>query len=302
MKRVVSVSGGKDSTATLLLAIERHPRDEIVSVFADTGNEHPETYNYIDYLESELGISIQRIKRDFSEWIARRRIYIRDKWPEKGVPQDVVERALEYMYPTGNPFLDLCLIKARFPSPKVRFCTQYLKTEPLTEHHLKLVSEYGKIESWQGIRADESAARSKLPEREHLDENIEVYRPILTWTAEEVFAYIKEKGLKPNPLYLQGMARVGCMPCINSRKSEIREIARRFPEQIKRISEWEKLVGMISKRSSATFFPSLGENEDAYERGNVWKKVEWSNDTRSNNLLFIDEDINECQSSYGLCE
>jgi tRNA(Ile)-lysidine synthase TilS/MesJ len=38
MIRLVSVSGGKDSTACLLLALERHPREEVRAVFADTGN------------------------------------------------------------------------------------------------------------------------------------------------------------------------------------------------------------------------------------------------------------------------
>lgn len=36
---VVSVSGGKDSTATALVALELHGRDACRFVFADTGNE-----------------------------------------------------------------------------------------------------------------------------------------------------------------------------------------------------------------------------------------------------------------------
>ena len=39
---VISFSGGKDSTAMLLLAIERDTPDLSV-VFADTGNEHEQT-------------------------------------------------------------------------------------------------------------------------------------------------------------------------------------------------------------------------------------------------------------------
>jgi Lon protease-like protein len=34
------------------------------------------------------------------------------------------------------------------------------------------------------------------------------------------------------------MGRVGCMPCINCRKDELREIALRFPETIERIERW----------------------------------------------------------------
>ncbi|MDD1998083.1 phosphoadenosine phosphosulfate reductase family protein [Pseudomonas putida] len=46
---IVSVSGGKDSTALLLLAVERGA-ENLEAVFADTGHEHPQTYEYVRYL------------------------------------------------------------------------------------------------------------------------------------------------------------------------------------------------------------------------------------------------------------
>ncbi|WP_209286280.1 phosphoadenosine phosphosulfate reductase domain-containing protein [Marinobacterium alkalitolerans] len=39
---IVSISGGKDSTATLLVALARDVSN-LSAVFADTGHEHPET-------------------------------------------------------------------------------------------------------------------------------------------------------------------------------------------------------------------------------------------------------------------
>ncbi|HAF2381252.1 TPA: phosphoadenosine phosphosulfate reductase family protein, partial [Salmonella enterica] len=70
---VLSISGGKDSLAQWLLAIEN---DVVhIPVFADTGHEHPQTMAYLDYLESRLG-TIRRVKADFSNRIANKRLFI----------------------------------------------------------------------------------------------------------------------------------------------------------------------------------------------------------------------------------
>ncbi|ETT30700.1 hypothetical protein C161_27388 [Paenibacillus sp. FSL R5-192] len=55
---IISLSGGKDSTALWLEALEQGV--EVVPVFADTGNEHHQTYEYVEYLEKQLG-PIRRI-------------------------------------------------------------------------------------------------------------------------------------------------------------------------------------------------------------------------------------------------
>lgn len=89
-----------------------------------------------------------------------------------------------------------------------------------------------------------------------MPEGFEVYSPLLKWDVSDVFKMHDKHGIKPNPLYKQGMGRVGCMPCINSRKNELFEIGKRFPAEIERVAEWERLVSKASKRGSATFFTS----------------------------------------------
>lgn len=59
---IISISGGKDSLAQWLRAIENNVLH--ISVFADTGHEHPLIMEYLDYLESKLG-PIRRVKADF---------------------------------------------------------------------------------------------------------------------------------------------------------------------------------------------------------------------------------------------
>lgn len=270
---VVSISGGKDSTALWLLAIEMgikvHP------VFADTGNEHPMTYEYIEYLESKLG-SVKRVMADFSKQIAKKREYVNTVWREEGVDVFIIMSALAMLHPTGNPFLDLCIWKGRFPSRKAQFCTQFLKREPIFNDIVTPALEAGdNLVMWQGIRADESPLRAGYPEREETPEGYEIYRPILNWNVEQVFEMHDKYGIEPNPLYKLGMSRVGCMPCINCKKSELFEIQRRFPEQVERIAEWERIVGKAAKRGESSFF----KHDNVAGKG-ILEWVEWSKTVR----------------------
>jgi 3'-phosphoadenosine 5'-phosphosulfate sulfotransferase (PAPS reductase)/FAD synthetase len=306
---IISVSGGKDSTALLLLAIERQP-DNLQAVFADTGHEHQQTYDYVQYLNDKV-FPIRTIKADFSDRFKTKRKWVETKWREQGIPEEKVQRALAVLYPTGIPFLDLCVVSGRFPSTKAAFCSQELKRNPIIEQvQMPLLDQGDKIWSWQGVRADESLSRRNLGELEEVGGGLWNYRPILKWTAEDAFAMHRKHGVKHNPLYEQGMGRVGCMPCINTRKDELLEISRRFPEEIKRVSKWEKLVQEASKKGSATLFAGAnrGENlspEQCVEVANIYSMVEWSKTSRGGtqyDFLRVQNDGPVCSSIYGLCE
>ena len=251
---LVSVSGGKDSTATLLLSLKQFP-ETTLAVFADTGNEHEATIEYLGYLETRLGIRIERLKADFSDRFERKRQWVLTKWPEKGVPMERCEEAAKLLVPSGNPYLDLCMLKGRFPSRMAQFCTQELKTEPLTEYALWFIDAFGaNVWSWQGVRRDESARRANALGFEDLTGGIYAWRPIAGWTAQETVDFVRSCRVELNPLYKQGMGRVGCMPCINANKAELAEIARRFPDHIARIAEWERIVIAVSKRGGGFIF------------------------------------------------
>jgi 3'-phosphoadenosine 5'-phosphosulfate sulfotransferase (PAPS reductase)/FAD synthetase len=311
---IVSVSGGKDSTALLLLAIERDTPN-LQAVFADTGHEHAQTYEYIQYLNDTV-FPIRTIRADFSRQIAGKAEFVAVKWREQGVPEEKVLRALEILKPTGNPFLDLCIWKGRFPSTKARFCSEELKRNPIINQVQNPYLDAGEdVISWQGVRADESPNRALLPENECkvIDNSTGAelwnFRPILKWNVEQVFAIHAKHGIKPNPLYKQGMGRVGCMPCIHARKDELLEISKRFPEEIARIAEWEKIVAEASKRDAATFFSAsdLGETDPAkaYEAGNIMQFVKWSQTGRGGRTMDMFRMQNDgplCTSIYGLCE
>jgi 3'-phosphoadenosine 5'-phosphosulfate sulfotransferase (PAPS reductase)/FAD synthetase len=253
---VVSVSGGKDSAATLLIAIERFGLHRVQAIFCDTGNEHEAVYEYLDYLERALGIRIRRLRADFSEQMEVQRLRLLrvaagepDYFPRAKYPwtPNRAAQAAELMRPTGNPFIDLCMLKGMFPSHSRQFCTEELKRNPAVEFQIELLDQGHTVVSWQGVRRDESARRRAVLAFERIGPRIYAYRPIAYWTAAQVFDFCASKRLRPNDLYLQGMKRVGCMPCVNVGKDELRQIAARFPDHIKRIAQWESIVNECSR-------------------------------------------------------
>ncbi len=305
----VSFSGGKDSTATLLCAMEtaRERGERVVAAFCDTGHEHPFTVAYAEEITQALGVSLEVLRADFSEQIQRKRERIVEKWPA-----DVAARALKVLHPTGNPFLDLCLWKGRFPSMRAKFCTPELKQNPLREWQMS--QPEARIVAWVGVRRGESRSRSNalawesdLPDG---DAGVWINRPIVEWSAGDVFHAHAECGVQPNPLYRLGMGRVGCMPCIAARKNELAEIAKRFPEEVDRVAEWERLVSEASKMGCATLFavsddPMWNDGDPmSHEKNGIRARALWAQTSRGGRQLDMVrmQEGPACSSMYGLCE
>lgn len=361
---VVSVSGGKDSAATLLIALKRFGPAKVIPIFCDTGNEHPAVHEYLAYLEQALDIQIVRLRANFDAEIAAKRRFIANdrrtkrqyetepvfdadgnpvpKRDGRGrivmhkVKRDGVEveepiqktkkvgggrrvrwtnkakrRALAILHPTGNPFLNLCLWKGRFPSRKAQFCTEELKRNIAVRFQLDLIDQGNTVVSWQGIRREESTNRANAKKFEPVGGGLYIYRPIVDWSAKEVFDYCQSYGVQPNPLYKQGMKRVGCMPCINCGKEEIRQIADRFPEFLAEKERWEQLVGQASKRGFSTFFnkerhDGVTDRRLIYEAECVESIISWARTSRGGKQfdMFMQAEVFEplvCESAYGLC-
>lgn len=240
---VISVSGGKDSAATAL-----HMRDlgvERRHVFADTGWEAPETYEYIaGPLTDAIG------------------------------PIDVVRSSVGGM-------ADWVRKKRMFPSRLRRWCTTELKVKPIFRYIFDLARSTGRpIVNVVGLRADESEQRAKLEPFDGFTDkrgSFYIWRPILNWSEADVIQAHKRAGLQPNPLYLAGADRVGCYPCIYSRKTEIRSIAERAPDRIDLIRSLETSVTEQRGRTRS-FFSGQGPadlgGKSAYMP--IDRVVEWS--------------------------
>ncbi len=206
---IVSVSGGKDSAAVSLWLKEN--QIEHWRVFANTGWEHPITYEYV---------------------------------------RGPLTAALGPIFEVQGPRLmtDLIRHKGMFPSRTIRFCTVELKVKPLASFVRYVADALGQeVINVVGIRAEESDERALYPAWEwDATFDCEVHRPALAWTFDDVIAIHKRHGLTPNPLYLRGATRVGCYPCIHARKAEIKMIADSDPWRIDELRDLETEVTSLA--------------------------------------------------------
>lgn len=331
-QHVINLSGGKDSGGCAELALMRGK--PFRSVMSDTGNENQITWDHVGVLDERLrasGLSkVETVRADFTARIANKRKVVETKWRAEGVPEAIIERALSALQPTGNPFLDLCIWKGRFPSKMAQFCTEFLKYEAIWQQVLEPALQACPVIQWIGVRRDESVARKDAPMwrtvRHKGLHRLMHFQPLIHWTGQNAIDFTRARGGPINPLYSHGMGRVGCFPCVNVNKKELAAISRRFPEAIERVDEWAEIVAAASKRGKATFFPGpmtpqgaalareerrvkeLGLPTPNFTYPNAKECAEWSKTDRGGrqtNWLRETEAEDEglsCSSQYGLCE
>lgn len=273
---ICSVSGGKDSTALYCLMVEFYGKD-FLPIFADTGNEHPITVNYVRNLHIMVGgPEVQIVRADFSKKLSAK---------DKPI--------------SGNPFLDLMIWKGRAPSTKAQFCTEWVKLWPQL---LYLQNNYPHHEwiMYSGIRQGESLRRLlgyPMPYTWNSYFDCEYVLPMLYASEDDVFALLKEKGAPPNPLYALGYGRVGCFPCIHANKTELSLL----PDWAwDKLEQWEAAVGRSwfsagTLPKGMSYIPSISEVR------------EWCKTVRGGKQYDLfksiqNADAPSCMSTWGICE
>jgi len=201
---VVSLSGGKDSTAMLLRMVEEGwPIDQIL--FCDTGLEFPEMYDHIRKLEAYIGKPITRLKASKTF-----EYYMLEHTPKRKNPALI-----------GN-------IGLSWPGPRKRWCTALLKTRVIDIHLAKLNKEYEVIQ-YIGIAADEP---KRIREKRY---------PLVEWgmTEADCLAYCKERGFDWDGLY-DIFTRVSCWCCPLQSYDELRRLRKHFPDLWRKLQEWDE--------------------------------------------------------------
>jgi 3'-phosphoadenosine 5'-phosphosulfate sulfotransferase (PAPS reductase)/FAD synthetase len=219
---IVSFSGGKDSTAMLLMMLDKGIEiDRIICV--DTTKEFPAMYQHIQKVQDMIApLIIEVIKIDFDYWFANR-VLSRGKragesgygWPDMRnrwctrLKMDAFTSALH-----GNDFNT-----NKWPSVKGRALNNKLYTQFL------------------GIAYDE---RNRVQSSWQNERNVRY--PLVEWkiTESQALEYCYSKGLDWNGLYKQ-FNRVSCYCCPLSQIGELRTLYNTFPDL------WSKLLEMDKK-------------------------------------------------------
>jgi 3'-phosphoadenosine 5'-phosphosulfate sulfotransferase (PAPS reductase)/FAD synthetase len=128
--------------------------------------------------------------------------------------------------------------KKFIPNTYIKFCTRELKIIPFEKWVLDNFIDKEEFIVFEGVRREESRNRADTPNftiKKSLISpkfNKPTCYPVVDWTTEEVFKYIKDKGLEVNPLYSKGFKRVGCMPCVNASKWDLIYLEDKYRERL----------------------------------------------------------------------
>lgn len=200
-KHIVSFSGGKDSTAMLLMMLEKNMQiDEII--FCDTGMEFPEMYEHIAEVGRmvDMEITVLKAEKTFEYYM------------------------LEHKKKNGK-------VGYAWPDFRNRWCTQTLK-KSVIKRFLRKYKDFKVIE-YHGIAADEAHRSNKNKEK-----NIKY--PLIEWgiTEKQALEYCYFRGLTWQGLYKQ-FKRVSCWCCPLQSLKELKALYRYHDDLWQKLKEMD---------------------------------------------------------------
>jgi len=199
---IVSFSGGKDSTAMLLMMLEKKmPVDDIV--FCDTGMEFPQIYEHIKKVEEYINRKVTVVKN---------------------------EKTYEYLL--GEHVKRNGKIGYGHPDFRNRWCTYILKNLPFARY----IKKFDNVVEFHGIAANEKHRSDKNSRRRRI-----IQYPLIEWGVTEKMAleYCYNKGFDWGGLYKK-FTRASCWCCPLSRIDELRVLYNDFPELWTKLVEMDK--------------------------------------------------------------
>lgn len=279
---IVAMSGGKDSTACFLNLLDAGADMSKVELWHHCidGREGSElmdwavTEDYCRKFADAFNVPIYYSWRQggFEQEMLRNKSYTGDVFFE--VPTDTAGTQLIRKESSKQErFMNTRL---KFPQVtadlSVRWCSSYLKIDVSkiainNQHRFS-----GKKTLFiTGERGEESAARAKYEAFEPhqcdrreggLQRHVDHWRPVLSWLSTDVWAIIERYKVVAHPAYYLGWGRVSCAACIFGSRNAFASLNKINPEQVKRVSDYEKQFGLTIKRKMSV--PEMVELGEVY--------------------------------------
>jgi phosphoadenosine phosphosulfate reductase len=186
----ISFSGGKDSLASLCLALKVAPQAEVF--FIDTRLEFPDTVDYV-----------KKFAKDHN------------------LPLHIIEGE-------GLFFDQVCSFGP--PAKDFRWCCKTNKLGPLTAFIQQRYPQGCLTIEGRRIYESFSRSKIGAVEQNPYVPNQVTISPIRNWKALEVMLYIYWNKLDPNPLYEKDYERIGCWLCPASLQSEFTNTKKTHPQ------------------------------------------------------------------------
>ncbi len=211
--RIISFSGGKDSTVIADVVTKALSDPSLVHIFGNTTLEFPTTLEYA-----------KRFREDH--------------------PHAIFQVAQN----TDQVFMDMVDVIGP-PARMMRWCCSMFKTGPITRV-LNSMYRNQQVLTFYGIRKSESVSRSKYNRVEDSAESVKINKqtvasPIFFWLDVDIWLYILAEKIDFNAAYRYGYERVGCWLCPNNNDRDIFLASIYMPERSK---EWrEFLIGFAKK-------------------------------------------------------
>ena len=232
----ISISGGKDSQTILGvvadMAREQAYSGKLIAIHANTGGEWPQSLPHCQMLCKHYNIELV---------VAT---------PFRALPEHIEARCRK-LQAAGK--------KGGWPSSTCRYCTSDCKRNPIQKVLRGLYDSKapGTILSITGERRQESSHRAKLAEIEpHKtltagNRKVTMWRPILDYTLDDVWSYIRETGLPRHIAYDKGNERLSCAMCVLATEADIRRGAAECPDMRDHFLRIERETGHTFKNGKS---------------------------------------------------
>ena len=263
---IVAFSGGKDCIACLLTLLDAGADRSKIELW----------HHDIDGRESERFMD-WAVTAEYCRAVAHAfNLPIYYSWKQGGFSREMLrdgQRTAPISFETPNDGVQSIggtrgklSTRRKFPQVSgdlsVRWCSAYLKVDVCSsaicnqprfrDNKTLLVS---------GERAQESRGRAKYAELEpdrsdnrggaKVDRYVDRYRPVHKWSEADVWEIIERHHVRVHPAYYIGWGRVSCAACIFGSCHQWASLAKIDPDQVSRISAYEREFGFTINRKKS---------------------------------------------------